>query len=69
MPAAENVILKKFLELLKKEQAGMIALLATPNDKSAFGYGQASGRLLGLHRAERLFTEVIGEEEDRTENG
>ena len=66
MPAADDIVLKRFLERLKEEQAGCIALLATPKDKSAFGYGEASGILQGLRRAEQLFEEVIGEEEDRT---
>lgn len=66
MPAAEDTILKKFLTAVKQEKAGCLALLATPKDKSAFGYGEACGLLQGLDRAERLFEEVIGEEEDET---
>lgn len=66
MPADTDIVLKKFLQRLKEEQTECIALLATPKDKSAFGYGQASGTFLGLHRAEQLFEEVIGEEDDRT---
>ena len=65
MPA-ENVILKKYLQRLKEEQAGCVALLATPKDKSAFGYGEASGTYHGLCRAEQLFEEVVGEDEDGT---
>ena len=64
--AAEEPILKKFLQRLKEEQEGCIALLKTPRDKTAFGYGQASGILEGLSRAEQLFEEVTGEEDDRT---
>jgi hypothetical protein len=64
MPA-ETVILQRLLQRLKEEQAGCIALLATPKDKSAFGYGEASGTYQGLCRAEQLFEEVVGEEEDR----
>jgi hypothetical protein len=66
MPAAEDTILKKFLTVVKQEKAGCLALLATPKDKSAFGYGEACGILQGLDRAERLFEKVIGEEEDKT---
>jgi len=66
MPAAEDIVFKKFLTAVKQEQAGCLALLATPKDKSAFGYGEACGILQGLNRAERLFEEVVGEEEDRT---
>lgn len=66
MPADTDIVLKKFLQRLKEEQTGCIALLATPKDKTAFGYGQASGIFQGLHRAEQLFEEVIGEEDDRT---
>jgi hypothetical protein len=66
MPAEVDQMLKKFLQRLKDEQTECIALLATPKDKTAFGYGQASGIFLGLHRAEQLFEEVIGEEDDRT---
>ncbi len=64
--SAEDVILKQYLQRLKEEQAGCIALLATPKDKSAFGYGEACGTYHGLCRAEQLFNEVIGEDEDRT---
>ena len=64
--SAEDTILKKFLQRLKEEQDGCIALLATPKDKSAFGYGEASGTYQGLCRAEQLFKEVVGEEDDRT---
>lgn len=64
--SGENLILQKLLQRLKEEQAGCIALLATPKDKSAFGYGEASGTYHGLCRAEQLFNEVVGEEEDET---
>lgn len=69
MPAAEDIVLKSFLEAVKQEKAGCLALLATPKDKSAFGYGEACGLLQGLDRAERLFERIIGEEEDRTKDG
>ena len=62
----EQVILQKLLRRLKEEQDECIAFLRTPKDKSAFGYGEASGYLHGLCRAEQLFEEVVGEEEDRT---
>ncbi len=62
MPSIEAI----FIERLKQEQAGCIGLLATPKDKTAFGYGEASGILQGLARAEQLFEGVIGEEDDRT---
>lgn len=64
--SAEDVLLKKYLQRLKEEQAGCVALLATPKDKSAFGYGEASGTYHGLCRAEQLFEEVVGEDEDGT---
>ena len=66
MPAADDTLVKRFLARLKEEQDGCIDLLATPKDKTAFGYGQASGTYFGLRRAEQLLDEVIGEEEDRT---
>ena len=62
----ETPILQKLLQRLKEEQTNCLALLATPKDKSAFGYGEASGLYNGLCRAERLFEEVIGEAEDET---
>lgn len=62
MPNIEQI----FLERLQQEKDGCMDLLARPRDKSAFGYGEASGILQGLTRAERLFEEVIGEEDDRT---
>lgn len=65
MPA-EDVVIKKILQRLKEEQEGCIALLKTPREKSAFGYGQASGILEGLSRAEQLLLQVVGEEEDGT---
>jgi hypothetical protein len=55
-----------FLERIKREKASCIDLLARPKDKSAFGYGEASGILQGLSRAEQLFEQVIGEEDDGT---
>jgi len=55
-----------FIERLKRKQLECLHLLATPKDKTAFGYGEASGILQGLYRAEQLFEEVIGEEDDRT---
>lgn len=64
--SAEDVVLKIFLQRLKEEQTGCLALLATPKDKSAFGYGEASGTYHGLCRAEQLFNEVVGEAEDET---
>ena len=64
--SAEDVVLKKILQRLKEEQTGCLALLATPKDKSAFGYGEASGTYHGLCRAEQLFNEVVGEAEDET---
>ena len=66
MPADVDIVLKKFLEVVKREQTECLALLATPKDKSAFGYGEACGILQGLNRAERLLAEVSGEEEDGT---
>lgn len=62
MPNTDQI----FLERIKDKQAGCLELLARPKDKSAFGYGEASGILQGLNRAEQLFLEVIGEEDDRT---
>ena len=64
--SGENMILQKLLQRLKEEQAACISLLATPKDKSAFGYGEASGTYHGLCRAEQLFNEVVGEAEDET---
>lgn len=64
--SAEDVVLKKYLQRLKEEHAGCIALLATPKNKSEFGYGEACGIYQGLRRAEQLFEEVIGEAEDET---
>lgn len=66
MPADTDIVLKRFLERLRQEQSGCIELLKRPRDKTAFGYGQASGILEGLSRAEQLFEEVIGEAEDGT---
>ncbi len=64
--SAEDVLLRKYLQRLKEEQANCIALLATPKNKSEFGYGEACGIYQGLRRAEQLFDEVVGEDEDET---
>lgn len=53
--------LEIYLSRLKGEQTDCIALLATPKDKSAYGYGEASGILQGLNRAEKLLERVIEE--------
>jgi hypothetical protein len=63
MPS-DNGVLNKVLQVLQEEQAKCVALLATPKDKTSFGYGQASGTYLGLKRAEQLVTEVLGEDDD-----
>ena len=62
----DNGMLNKYLQLLREEQAECVALLATPNDRTAFGYGQASGRYIGLKRAEQLLEVALDEEDDRT---
>lgn len=56
--------LELYLGKLKEEQDGCIALLATPKDKSAYGYGEASGILQGLNRAEKLLEQVMEEVAD-----
>ena len=55
-----------FIARLKEEQANCIQFLTTPKDKTAYGYGEASGTLQGLNRAEQLFMDVIGEADDGT---
>lgn len=62
MPQVEQI----FLERIKRKQSECIRLLRTPKDKSAFGYGEASGILQGLELAEQLFETVVGEEDDGT---
>ena len=62
MPQIEAI----FIERLKQEQAGCIQLLHTPTKPTEFGYGEACGIAQGLARAEQLFNEVIGEEDDGT---
>ncbi len=57
---------QRFLARIKEEQTRCLSLLATPKDKSSFGYGEASGLLQGLSRAEQLFLEEVGEEDDGT---
>ena len=64
--SAEDTVLQVFLQRLKEEQASCIALLATPKNKSEFGYGEACGIYQGLCRAEQLLEETVGEDEDRT---
>jgi hypothetical protein len=65
MPA--DTILKRFLVALKEEQSKhAINSLTRPPDKSEFGFGHVCGIHVGLIRAEQLFEEVIGEEEDGT---
>jgi len=63
----DDFLVKRFLERLKSEQAEYPReALMRPKDKTEFGFGEASGILKGLYRAEQLFEEVIGEEKDRT---
>lgn len=66
MPASLELS-KKFLALIKgeKEKHAVLSVVRPP-DKSEFGFGQACGIYSGLHRAEQLFKQAIGEEEDRT---
>lgn len=56
-----QIELELYLQRLKEQKAGCIDLLARPKDKSSFGYGEASGILQGLDRAEQLLTSVIEE--------
>ena len=57
--------LELYLRKLKELQAEYAdAKLASPSDPTAFGYGQASGELRGLKRAEQLLTSVIEEVAD-----
>lgn len=56
--------LELYLRKLKEEQNGCLDLLARPKDKSEFGYGEASGILQGLYRAEKLLEQVIEEVAD-----
>ena len=66
MPANLEIS-KKFLELIKSDMEKHAVLsVVRPPDKSEFGFGQACGIYSGLYRAEQLFKQVIGEEEDRT---
>ena len=63
----DDILLKRFLERLKSEQVTYPQeVLMRPKNKTEFGFGEAAGMLRGLHRAEQLFEEVIGEERDRT---
>ena len=41
-------------------------MLQHPRDKTEFGFGEVCGTYQGLLRAEQLFLELIGEEDDRT---
>ena len=67
MPADTDIVLKRFLSRLKEEQTEFpSATLLHPKNPTEFGFGEASGILKGLIRAEQLFEEVIGEEDDRT---
>lgn len=59
-----QIELEIYLRKLKDEQVGCIDLLAKPKDKTAFGYGEASGILQGLNRAEKLLEQVIEEVAD-----
>lgn len=56
--------LKLYLGKLQKEQTDCLDLLARPKDKTSFGYGEASGILQGLNRAEKLLEQVIEEVAD-----
>jgi len=54
--------LELYLRKLKGMQAEYAdASLRQPNDKTAFGYGQASGKYQGLLLAEQLLTQTIEE--------
>jgi len=67
MPASFDNVLKEFLGRIKrlKVEYAQGALLSPP-EKTEFGFGQVCGVYEGLTRAEQLFKEVIGEDEDRT---
>jgi limonene-1,2-epoxide hydrolase len=67
MPADVDIVLRRFLAALKEEQSKhAFNSLSRPPNKTEFGFGHVCGIHAGLIRAEQLFEEVIGEEEDRT---
>lgn len=57
---------KRFLQRLKNKQFEYAdSVLRTPKQKTEFGFGEVCGVYQGLLLAERLFNEVIGEENDQ----
>lgn len=57
----------RFLDRLKSTQVEYATeTLRTPQNQTAFGFGEASGMYKGLLLAERLFEEVIGDDDDGT---
>lgn len=57
-----QIELELYLRKLKDMQVEMAdAALRQPNEKSEFGYGQASGKYQGLLLAEQLLMNVIEE--------
>lgn len=66
---ALNQFEAKYLERLKSKQIEYATeTLRTPKNRTAFGFGEASGTYLGLLLAEQLFEEVVGEDRDRTKS-
>lgn len=60
-----QIELELYLRKLKEKQLEYAdAALRQPNEKSSFGYGQASGKYQGLLLAEQLLTSVIEEVAD-----
>ena len=57
---------QRFLERLKGKQIEYATeSLRQPSDRTEFGFGQVSGTYQGLLLAEQLFSDVIGEDNDR----
>ena len=61
-------VYKRFLDKLREEQMKYLDALKKPKDKTEFGFGQISGQLQGLSRAEQLFTEILEDEKNDKNN-
>lgn len=60
-------VVERYLEGLKalKAQVSVESLTTVPDaEKNAYGYGKACGRLEGIALAERLFEDLLSEQEE-----
>lgn len=57
-------IVQRLLAKLAEEKLKHLDALQKPKDKTEFGFGELSGKVQGLSRAEQLLAEILEDEKN-----